>query len=95
MKARALRGVCIGVERHLAPGDIADIDPGTFTFLSGIGAVEAVPDDRVETTNAPAEKQPTHLSKAQHQVVRDEADASKRDHLVETKPPVKSGPKEK
>ena len=95
MKVRALRGVCIGPEHHLVPGDVVEMDAGTFTYLSNIGAVEAVPDDRVPTTNAPPEKEPEHLSKAQHQVVRDEVDASKRDHTVETKPPVKSGPKEK
>lgn len=94
MKARALRGVCIGPGHHLVKGDVVEIDAGTLTFLSGIGAVEAVPEDRVQTNHAPAEKEPEHLSKVQEQVVRDEAYATKRD-LVETKPPVKSGPKEK
>lgn len=45
MKVRALRGVCIGVDRHLKPGDIADVDAGTLTFLVGIRAVEVVPDE--------------------------------------------------
>lgn len=40
MKVRALRGVCIGVERHLAAGDVAEIDAPAFPFLSNIGAVE-------------------------------------------------------
>lgn len=41
-KVRALRGVCIGVDRHLLPGDIADVDGAQF--LVSIGAVEFVPD---------------------------------------------------
>lgn len=45
MRVRALRGVCIGVERHLAAGDVADLEPAQVTFLSSIGAVEAVKDD--------------------------------------------------
>lgn len=40
---RALRGVCIGPERHLAPGETASLDAGTARFLAGIGAVEVVP----------------------------------------------------
>jgi hypothetical protein len=39
---RALRGVCIGVNRHLAPGETADVDASTLTFLRSIGAVEVV-----------------------------------------------------
>jgi len=45
MKVRALRGVCIGVGRHLNAGDSADLDPATVTFLTGIGAVELVKDE--------------------------------------------------
>mgnify|MGYP000346618366 CR=1 FL=1 len=40
---RALRGVCIGVDRHLAVGDEADLDGSTAQFLQSIGAVEPVP----------------------------------------------------
>jgi len=62
MKVRALRGVCIGVDRHLKPADIADIDPATVQFLVSICAVEKVTDlptgpaaDEPEiTTSAPA-----------------------------------------
>jgi hypothetical protein len=43
MRVRALRGVCIGVARHLKPGDIEDLEPALVTYLVGIGAVEAVP----------------------------------------------------
>lgn len=42
MRIRALRGVCIGVNRHLQPGDIADLDTAMVIFLKGIGAVEEV-----------------------------------------------------
>jgi hypothetical protein len=43
---RALRGVCIGPERHLAPGDPpVPLDKATAQFLTAIGAVEEVPDE--------------------------------------------------
>ncbi len=45
MKVRALRGVCIGVERHLKAGDTEDLEPALVTFLVSIGAVERVIDD--------------------------------------------------
>lgn len=45
MKVRALRGVCIGVGRHLVPGDTVDLPAAEVPFLAGIGAVEQVPDD--------------------------------------------------
>jgi hypothetical protein len=45
MKVKALRGVCIGVDRHLKPGDIEDLEPALVTFLTGIGAVERVADE--------------------------------------------------
>lgn len=44
MKVRALRGVCIGVERHLKAGDTEDLEPALVTYLLGIGAVERVKD---------------------------------------------------
>lgn len=43
MRIRARRGVCIGVDRHLKAGDLADLDAAQVTFLVGIGAVEVVP----------------------------------------------------
>ena len=43
MKIKARRGVCIGVDRHLKAGDLADLDAAQVTFLVGIGAVEVVP----------------------------------------------------
>jgi len=45
MKVKATRGVCIGVGRHMAAGDVEDLEPALVTFLVGIGAVERVPDE--------------------------------------------------
>jgi hypothetical protein len=45
MKVRALRGVCIGVDRHLKAGDTADLEHATTQFLKNIGAVEVVIDE--------------------------------------------------
>ena len=45
MKIRALRGVCIGVNRNLGVGDSDDLDAATVTFLKSIGAVESVPEE--------------------------------------------------
>jgi hypothetical protein len=42
MKYRALRGVCIGPERHLKLGETADLDSATGQFLISIAAVEVV-----------------------------------------------------
>lgn len=45
IRVRALRGVCIGVNRHLARGDTADLEPATVSFLASIGAVERLADE--------------------------------------------------
>lgn len=45
MKVRALRGVCVGIERHLVAGDVADVDDASVTFLVSIKAVELVKDE--------------------------------------------------
>lgn len=50
MKARALRGVCVGVDRHLAIGETVDtaevhLDASTVAFLTSIGAIEIVPEE--------------------------------------------------
>lgn len=42
MQVKALRGVCIGVDRHLIAGDVEDLEPALVTFLVGIGAVEII-----------------------------------------------------
>lgn len=39
---KALRGVCVSPSRHLAVGDVAELDDGTAQFLVSIKAVEAV-----------------------------------------------------
>jgi len=55
MKVRALRGVCVGVNRHLKPGDVDDIDAASVSFLVSIGAVEKVVDAPApEPVQAPA-----------------------------------------
>lgn len=59
MKVRALRGVCIGVGRHLKPSETADLDTAMVTFLTGIGAVEVVPDAPPETEKAAVERGPS------------------------------------
>ena len=45
MQVRALRGVCVGIDRNLMPGDTADLDASTVQFLTAIGAVELVIDE--------------------------------------------------
>lgn len=45
MKVKALRGVCIGVDRHLAAGDTVDLEPGLVTYLVNIGAVALLKDE--------------------------------------------------
>ncbi len=44
MKVMALRGVCIGVDRHLVAGQSTDLDAAMVQFLVSIGAVEVVKD---------------------------------------------------
>jgi hypothetical protein len=54
MKVVALRGVCIGSEQHLLPGEEADVDKATAQFLVSIGAVQEVPSDAAPAAAAPA-----------------------------------------
>ena len=49
MQVRALRGVCIGVDRHLVAGDTADLEPALVTYLVGIRAVERVQEPAAAT----------------------------------------------
>jgi len=63
MNVQAIRGVCIGVGQHLAPGEAADIDTGTARFLIAIGAVQEAPADKlppepVTPAAKPAKKEP-------------------------------------
>lgn len=53
MKVQALRGVCVGVGRHLRVGDFDDLDADQVTFLVGIGAVAVVPDEVASAMKAP------------------------------------------
>ena len=55
MKVKALRGVCVGIEQHLAAGDIAELpDNALITFLVSIKAVEIVKDDPPPVAAEPA-----------------------------------------
>ena len=49
MKVRAIRGVCIGVGRHLVPPETADLDTATGNYLISIKAVEEVKDEPVKS----------------------------------------------
>lgn len=53
MKVRALRGVCIGVDRHLQPGDVSDVDASTSQFLVSIQAVEVVAEEPAKPAPTP------------------------------------------
>lgn len=67
MKVKALRGVCVGVDRHLAPGDVEDLEPGLVTFLVGIGAVEKhvdpEPEPQPQADPEPEPKEPVKPGK--------------------------------
>lgn len=54
MKVRAIRGVCTGPERHLAAGDVAELEPQLAKYLSNIGAVELLADDATLQEPQPA-----------------------------------------
>jgi hypothetical protein len=53
-KVRALRGVCVGVNRHLQPGDVDDLDAASVSFLVAIGAVERYVDPAPAVKPEPA-----------------------------------------
>lgn len=63
MKVRALRGVCVGVDRNLKAGDTTDLEPAQVPWLVSIKAIEVVKDDppplptqHTETTESKPEK---------------------------------------
>lgn len=58
MEALVLRGVCIGVNRHVAAGERVDLDPQLFQFLASIRAVEAAPAKPAEVPTAEPEQAP-------------------------------------
>ena len=62
MRIRALRGVCIGVDRHLVAGERADLDTATVQFLISIGAAEASADD-AELKPDPSPEKPAKKEK--------------------------------
>jgi len=79
MKVKATRGVCIGVGRHMAAGDVEDLEPALVTYLVGIGAVERVPDE-------PPKPDPVVAEPVKTEPPKDESPKSA---------PAKSGGKEK
>jgi hypothetical protein len=60
VKVKALRGCCIGVDRHLKVGDTTELDPATSQYLVSIKAVEEFKDEPAKhdpkSESAPAEK---------------------------------------
>lgn len=55
MQVRARRGVCIGVGRHLLPGDTEDLEAAQVAYLVSIGAVEVVvPEAPAEVASEPS-----------------------------------------
>lgn len=64
MKVRALRGVCIGVNRDLALDDEAELDPATGKFLVSIGAVEEVKPPPPAPAPEPKDPQPSSETKS-------------------------------
>lgn len=79
MKVKALRGVCIGPERHLALGETQDLDPALVNYLVSIGAVERVVDE-------PPKSDPVVAEPVKAEPPRDETPKSA---------PARSGGKEK
>jgi hypothetical protein len=61
MNVRAVRGVCIGPGRHLAAGEVADLDASLARWLQNIGAVVPVPSAAAE----PAHEQPQPTARKQ------------------------------
>lgn len=55
MRVKARRGVCIGVDRHLKAGDLADLDAAQVQFLVSIGSVEVVPEEAAEDSTGSIE----------------------------------------
>jgi hypothetical protein len=87
---RALRGVCIGPERHVTPeSEPFALDKGTATFLESIGAVEKVP-AAPAPADPPAPAQAT--APAQQQAAKPADAPAPADHAHA---PVKTGKKEK
>lgn len=63
MIVKALRGVCIGVNEHLLPGDTADLDAAMVTYLTGIGAVAVVTEPPAKLEPEPQPDKPVKKEK--------------------------------
>lgn len=60
MSLKALRGVCVGVNRHLNAGDpVNDLDAATVTFLIGIKAVEVCTEPVTHVEPGPSQTEPS------------------------------------
>jgi len=67
MKVIAKRGVCVGVNKHLKPGESADLDAQTVTFLVSIGAVEVEAEPKAESKHeSDASESKPHETKTKH-----------------------------
>lgn len=62
MQVQATRGVCVGPDRHLAPGQVVDLEAGAARFLLSIGAVQAYAPPQPEDEPQPA-AQPKSVGK--------------------------------
>lgn len=61
MKVKALRGVCVGPEDNLEPGQERELDENTASYLVNLGAAEQVVEQAVSAAvpvEAPAESAP-------------------------------------
>lgn len=89
MRVRALRGVCIGVERHLGAGDVVDLEPAQVPFLTSIGAVEVVKDDPPPPA---ADEAPIETPAEGGEGAADSDPATSTDETAPTEPESKSKP---
>lgn len=54
VKIKALRGLCLGVDRHLLPGEAGEVDAATSKWLVHIKAVEIIEEAPAKEEPAPA-----------------------------------------
>lgn len=69
MPHRATRGVCIGVDRHLAAGDLvpADLTAAEVQFLANIGAIERLPADTTQVASKGSDAAPAPATDSETQ----------------------------
>lgn len=53
VRARALRGFCLGVGQYASPGEVHDLPLSLFQILNSAGSVERVPDEAPPEPAAP------------------------------------------